>query len=518
MCMKMYRNFNKKTLWNILVFLLMNNSLLIGQSHSPKPEYDDKKCLVKDIEASKVSIIKRSSKSFFEKYHDLASMKDMNSNGFVTRNSVLKFKDLFEEEAKVTNDMTYNTYKIPFEDYSSMAFDYLTNTGIKFSIDKAELTKLYEKDGYYYGEIEFLKKVYFSIDNQLKVNNCKKGRVFKETLLLRWTIYDVVTPRIDAINGGLISECSDSNPAWIWGIEAGVVLPNIEGSDLLGNQLDLKANSGLTGVIMAAYYKSLGTNGKTWLKLGVSGGIIQTSFSILPSSYTQTNTSDVFGAANANKYSSFDRIVTIKREVLEKQSGLIVSIPIGLRQQLWAAKENKFNFGVEIGATVSGILGLQKSWFGQLDYKGVYHFSDGTQSVIPAPNADIQTEAYGLKSNVFFDESDKSNDSPGTLATIPGHHKLSFNPLIEANIMPYFNVKLSEKSFVQVGFTGSYGFTNFFKSNNSERFIFSGEPQVDGSVQDRIDQGLNTSLVEDLTKSYKAVRVGLQISLFKFIK
>lgn len=514
--------YNIRFLIFIFIFSLLSVQNLLAQKGTKSTaesfisSINDKQCITMHVKEADVIKLKRAARNALLKYYNVATLLD--NNGMVTRESTQKFKEVFEEDAKILSDISQNVYYLNAEDYASMAFEFMTNTGVIFSLSNPILNKIYEQDGYYFSDIILTKTIHNYLNNKMVYQKCKKGRQFKVTITFRSTVYDLENALIQNIKGGLIRECNDSNPAWGWNIEGG----NISFQTEKGGQLEPfptiqpKLSNGFYAKLGAYYYKSIGTSEKLWLKMGLQAGLAQTATKIDSTQFTILNTKDAFGT-NSIKYDRFDRTTTIESEFSELLSLAQLTIPIGLKYDLYQSKSKKIGFGVEFGANVSINFNIKKSWNGRLSTKGTYVIGENIYT-IPTNNADIDNSAYGLKSNIYFDDASKSPLSKGTKVVIPSHQNIKINPTIAANITPYFYWSISDKSMLQVGIPISYSFTNFFKPSNTTKICFNGEPIKDGSMQDRIDQGLASSMAEDLFKSTKFLSFGLQVGIFSLIK
>jgi len=504
-----------------IIFLLSIQNLLAQKGNKSTAEsfistLNDKQCITMHVNEADAIKLKRAVRNALLKYYNVASLLD--NNGMVTRESSQKFKEIFEEDAKILCDISQNVYYLNADDYASMAFEFMTNTGVIFSLSNPVLNKIYEQDGYYFSDIILIKTVHNYLDNKMVYQKCKKGRQFKITITFRSTVYDLENALIQNIKGGLIRECNDSNPAWGWNIEGGNISFQTEKASQLEPfpTIQPKLTNGFYAKLGAYYYKSIGTSEKLWLKMGIQAGLAQMATKIDSTQFTILNTKDAFGT-NSIKYDRFDRTTTIENEFTELLSLAQLTVPIGLKYILYQSKSKKIGFGVEFGANASINFNIKKSWNGRLSTKGTYVIGENIYT-IPTNNADIDNSAYGLKSNIYFDDASKYPLSKGTKVDIPAHQNIKINPIIAANITPYFYWSISEKSMLQVGIPITYSFTNFFKPSNTTKICFNGEPIKDGSMQDRIDQGLASSMVEDLFKSTKFLSFGIQVGIFSLIK
>jgi len=477
---------------------------------------NDKKCLVMNVKDIDVIKLKRATRKAMTKYYTNASLLD--NNGMVTRESTQKFKEMFEEESKLLSDITQNTYNMNSDDYASMVFEFFTNTGVIFTLSNPMINKVYENEGYYFTEVEVIKTVHNYLNNKMVMEKCKKGRQLKLVITFRSTIYDIENSLIQNIKGSLIRECNDSNPAWGWNLEGGSISFTSEKSDQLNPfpTINPKMNNGFFAKLGAYYYKSIGTSEKLWLKMGLQSGIAQMASSIDSCSFNINNTTDAFGSTSI-KYDKFNRTTNIETEFTEILSLFQVTLPLALKYDIYQTASKKMGLGVELGVSGTINFNIKKSWNGRISTKGTYIIGNNSYT-IPTQNADIDNNAYGLKSNIYFDDASKLSSSNGTKASLPANFGIKLNPIIAANMSPYFYWAISDKSMLQIGIPISYAFTNFFKPSNTSKILFNGVPKIDGSIQDRIDQGLESSMAEDLFKSSKSLSIGIQFGIFTLIK
>ena len=473
---------------------------------------DDRRCLVMNVRDGDVAKLKTAVQKALKRYYFDATLLD--NTGIVTKAAVQRFKDLCENDAKLTCDYSTALFDLSLEDYTSTVAEFLPKRGIPFTLNNPKITKIYEKEGYYFTEVEMKKTIYVYLDANKSVITCKKGRVFKMILTYRNTIYDFENALIDRSQAVLLRECSDSNPAWGWNIESGSIAYTTTVSDLMAKLPSLapKLQSGLFAKLGAYYYKSLGESDRLWIKYGCQIGIVQSATTLQPSAYSILNTDDSIGHSSI-KYSRFDRRINLETEITELSSLLSVSIPIAIRYKLYQSPSEKWGFGVEAGVSASAHFNLKTNWSGRLSYVGFYTIGNNIFQVNQQAS-----DGFGLKPNVYFDESSRLASPPGTQVTVPSKVSTKFNPLYTATLCPYFEWTLSDKSMVQLGFPISYGFNNFFKHSNTSRNIFAGVPASTGSVQDRINEGTESSITEDVFKTSKALLFGVQLGVVTLLR
>ena len=473
---------------------------------------DDRRCLVMGVKDGDVGKLKTAVQKALKRYYFDATLLD--NTGVVTKASVQRYKDLYENDAKITCDYTTTFFDLSLEDYTSTVAEFLPKRGVPFTLSNPKFTKIYEKDGYYFTEVEMKKTVYFYLDLNKTVITCKKGRVFTVNLTYRNTVYDFENALIDRSKALLIRECSDSNPAWGWNIEGGSIAYTTTVSDLMAKlpSLSPKLQNGLFARLGAYYYKSLGESDRLWLKYGCQVGIVQTATTLQPSAYAILNTDDSIGHSSM-KYSRFDRRIDLETEVNELSTLLSVSIPIAIRYKLYNSPSEKWAFGVEAGISTAAHFNLNTNWTGRLAYTGFYTNGNIVSQVTQSSN-----EGLGLKPNVYFDEASQLASPVGTKALVPSKVGTQFNPVVSATLCPYYEWSLSDKSMVQVGVSISYGINNFFKHSNTSRNIFAGTPKTNGSVQDRINEGIESSITEDVFKTSQSLQIGVQLGVVTLLR
>lgn len=274
-----------------------------------------------------VAKLKTAVQKALKRYYFDATLLD--NTGIVTKAAVQRFKDLCgENDAKLTCDYSTALFDLSLEDYTSTVAEFLPKRGIPFTLNNPKITKIYEKEGYYFTEVEMKKTIYVYLDANKSVITCKKGRVFKMILTYRNTIYDFENALIDRSQAVLLRECSDFNPAWGWNIESGSIAYTTTVSDLMAKLPSLapKLQSGLFAKLGAYYYKSRESD-RLWIKYGCQIGIVQSATTLQPSAYSILNTDDSIGHSSI-KYSRFDRRINLETEITELSSLLSVSIPI----------------------------------------------------------------------------------------------------------------------------------------------------------------------------------------------
>lgn len=459
-------------------------------------------------------------------YYRLGHLWDPKDNYAVTQESVTKFNELFDDNTKVLSDIAkYNGIIISSENYSSSVLDYLTAVGIDFDIPSAVVDKIREdKAGYYKVEILLTKVVYNGLDNDNSQFRCKSGRKFDLIMNYRIDKDDLTRAYISNISGSLIKDCEDAHPKW--GYYAGVDfgLPTANTTDFYNTNmstLNMSSSPVIMGSIGAFYLKPLTTKEKTFLNFGLKIGFASIKTTIDPGEYTQKNVSHAFNGENNGLYKAFDRRVVIEKQFVESHGAINVAIPIGIRQLVKTNNNETFRISLEAMIVPTFQIFSLTTWKGRMSYYGDFEFLNGKKGTISDVNLSkegIENTAFGLRKNVYFQSSDKSDVSTGVLVEKPSSVGLKFHPSFLVSIAPILEFNLSQTTTLTIAPTICYTVNSFVKSNDSNKLLFMGTPVVDGSAQDRINEGITSSVVEDYYSAYKLLTFGVQVGMLYKLK
>lgn len=474
-------------------------------------------------------------KSLIE-YYEFSILKDK-QNGIVTQESVTKFNELFDDNAKVVSDISrYNGIVVSSESYSSSIFDYLTAVGVDFEITSAVLDKIrLDKAGYYKADVLITKIIFNGLDNDNSQFRCKSGRKYDLVISYRIDTDNLTKAYISNISGTLIKDCEDAKPKWGYYIGGDYSSIKADKTDYFNtnlNTLNLSINPSYSACFGAYYLKPLTIKEKTFFKVGLQIGYTNLKTTIDPSSYTILNDNHSINGSkvslsnpSSTTYSSFDRKITIDKQFAESHHTFNIAIPLGIHQIINTNNNETFRFSVDAMIIPTFLVYSSTKWSGRLDYTGIFNFYNNNSVIVPSQDSiggkgvdEIEAEAFGLKKNNFFQNSDKSEISSGHKLEKPDQVKLKFHPSIIVALSPNLEFILSKEMSFVVSPTISYTINSFVKSEESNKPIFAGTPIINGSVQDRVNQGIKSTVVEDYFSSVKLLSFGLRVGLLYNLK
>ena len=470
-------------------------------------------------------------------YYQIASLRDKNQNGIVTQESITKYNELFDDNTKVVSDISrYSGIIVSSESYSSSVFDYLTAVGVDFEITSAVLDKIrLDKAGYYKADVLVTKILYNGLDNDNSQFRCKSGRKYDLVMSYRIDKDNLSKAYISSISGNLVKDCEDAKPKW--GYYGGGDYSSISASttDYFNsklNTLKLTVNPAYSACIGLFYLKPLTIKEKTFLKVGFQLGYTKLQSSIDKSSYLILNDNHSFNGSNisltnpnSTTYTTFDRIVSIDKKFVESHNSFNVAVPLGIHHILNTNNDETFRISVDamIVPTIQ-VYSISK-WNGRLNYYGNFNFGNQNSVTIPKQDSingnstdEIESGPFGLKVNAYFQNEDKSDKSAGHLVETPSQMKLKFHPSFLVAVSPNFEFIINKEMSFTISPSISYTLNSFVKSNESNKPIFAGAPTIDGGIQDRINQGIKSTVLEDYFNSVKLLSFGLRIGLMYNLK
>ena len=488
--------------------------------------YDAKCDVPRTIDNATADKIKALIRKSLGNYYRLGHLWDPNDNYAVTQESVTKFNELFDDNTKVLSDIAkYNGIIISSENYSSSVLDYLTAVGIDFDIPSAVVDKIREdKAGYYKVEILLTKVLFNGLDNDNSQFRCKSGRKFELIMNYRIDKDDLTRAYISNISGSLIKDCEDAHPKWGYyaGVEMG--LPTANTTDFFNENmstLTVTSSPVIMGSVGAFYLKPITTKEKTFLNFGLQIGYASIKTTISPNEYVQKNVLHAFNGDNNGLYSAFDRRVVIEKQFVENHGAINVAIPLGIRQLVKTNNNETFRISLQAMVVPTFQIFSLTKWKGRMSYYGDFAFlngKNGTIADVDLSKEGIENTAFGLRKNVYFQSSDKSDVSTGVQVEKPSSVGLKFHPSFIVSVSPILEFNLSQTTSLTIAPTVGYTLNSFVKSNDSNKLLFMGTPVVDGGVQDRINEGITSSVVEDYISAYKLLTFGVHVGMLYKLK
>lgn len=419
--------------------------------------------------------------------------------------SLQLFKTIFQADAKVTSDLDESKVGglIPISAYLDKIKANFGKTGLHFIMEKPSIDKVWkDAQGNYRAEVSFVKTMYLSV-NGGAVEKCEKGSVYSAVMSI------LFNPA--AIDEGLITEVSAvlQGPCFVLkkqnklaiGVGFGSGLPSFKASDNFTKNmgtLQLDVKSAVTFGLNATYLYLLSNTKKLYLKAGLELNLSTLSSEISTGNYLKSNEALFKVTQGVGVNAQFNRMVNVVQTFSETHQVFAVGVPIGIRK-IFGNTSSKLSFGVDLDVVPNFVVSAVSSeWKGVVSYYNSEFILDGDKVKVPleSDNIAILGTSFGLKNNHKIET--------------PPNLKVSSNLSFATAFGVIVQYQINKKLDFWIQPSVAYMFTPYLKKNDSNKFFLAGDPTIDGSVPDRINNGVTTNNLEDYTTGVKYLVVGLK--------
>lgn len=429
--------------------------------------YDGNSFTVDKIEEDIVEELIKTVKKAIVDYDSWATLMDEQQKE-VTAESLQKFKNLFERNAEVVDDLSKEADRMNYADYAGKVFEFLQEDGVRYNIYGAMIDQIsYDSAGYYEVDVLSEKYVYNGLERNNKPFYCRNGRIFRIKFTFLIPENDLTIAKILRIKGKLARDCEDRVPVLSIGGQVGV--------SSFKPSTNRFFNNNLSNVEWTTISKI-----QAGLDFGVQYPIDKKDFVFFTFgvNYRFNRLESRFSGSYSNRSENeeevaFDRFVQFV-SLKENIRANVLQIPLGLRFNI-VNKDPLYIFldggvGVNIPFKSSG------TFAASIIYSGVY--DDGT------------TEIFTLENGIITPE------------------KLSYSiePDMKVNYFAEFGPTLQYilgRDFAfQVGFKYQLGLSSWF--NHTEESFF---------IAEEVSSFRKGSLLEIYTDKTKVNTFGLQIGI-----
>ena len=482
----------------------------------------------RDVELSQTQeeqLIETTENVFFQ-YAEKATLINPLTNK-VDQTSLNAFKRLFNDGAKVVNDLSRYGVVSNFTDYGSDIRSYLKETGAIYDPITGGLLKEidYDKDGFYKIDVLFRKVMHNGLETNNEDFRCKSGRVFTLTMTVIIDEDNLSKGLISKINGPKGTDCSDPFISVGLNIEAGTDFGLTNG---FAETKDLMLISGLTNpeqdfdnsldsiggtMINSVSYLGGGANvllpltkkEAIYLNVGVNYNLYNTTTTFNGTYTFEDELSNAGILLDGSDAGVYYKEVTLSN-LVDKSTFHALQFPIGIRLTKKPKQGQDHSFMLDIMALPTLVLsGNTTLTVDNIEYAGYF---DGTTNFDRADKIE-NVDFLGFGSPDFLNSNTPNNNVGEAKRAIISSSVFS----LAARLSPGFRYQFTDNIIAEGSLNINYGISSFVVNAEEEGASFSQRPlQDDGNNFDYTDE-LGGSLLENYYESVPFSTIGLRLGV-----
>lgn len=421
---------------------------------------------IDDIEDKTIDELIESVKQTIIQYDSYAKLLDEDTRT-VTQRALNRFKNLFEFNARIYDDLSGSSYEMNYSDYASRVLEHLEEEGVNFDMYGALIDQIsYDSAGYYNVDVITEKYVYNGLEDNNKPFYCRKGRIFRLKFTFTLPEKDIKNARITKITGILAKDCEDRVPVFFIQGQYRKGFGQVDLSDFYRENM-----SGLNWDKPDIWAISVGASVQYPLDktdgFFLTGGIHYHSWKLsqtLNGAYT-FRTEDHEGVP-------IDKLVQLSNAIEEAQFELL-NVPIGIKYK-WLDQDPIYAF-VDVAFSFNFPIQQSGDFTADANYSAVY--DDGTIEFLNFQNGLVVPDEYKISTT---------------------HEPKLFYDL---RISPSFQYVLGQNMALEFGIDYSFGLSEWFDKQPSEVFLL-------GNDADDFDRNLFESFTDRFSVNSIGFRIG----------